>query len=97
MPGRASAAAVRPDDSWVGVCRLAGGDNSEIVKDALDSNNIPSIVMSSAYQALTGESAAVLPSACGNIVMVPREFHEEAEIILEAVLGDGFARMEIRQ
>lgn len=89
-------AAVQPDDSWVPVCRVTGETRSGIAKGALDSNNIPSIVMSSQFSAYGGARGlqAVLGSGHGDVLMVPREFQQEAELILEAVLGEDFDRMD---
>jgi hypothetical protein len=90
-------AATRPDDSWVGVCRIAGALRSELAKGALDSNNIPSMLMPSAYSGMGGRLVSkAMPtlSSGGTIMMVPREFVHEAEIILEAVLGEDFVRLE---
>ena len=98
LPTKATTAAVQPDDSWVGVCRVIGGSGASIAKGALDSNNIPSIVMSSQFSAFGG---SLLPYASpklghGDIVMVPREFVQEAELILEAVLGEDFDRLDMQ-
>jgi hypothetical protein len=93
-----AAAAVKPDDSWVGVCQLSSGLRSELAKGALDSNNIPSMLMPSAYTGSAGSQsnmlAALAPSLSGEIMMVPKEFVQEAEIILEAVLGEDFVKLD---
>jgi hypothetical protein len=101
LPRTGPKAAIRPDDSWVSVCRIRGQVSSELAKGALDSNNIPSMLMSSAYSALSGRLGTgpeiKISAGDGNIMMVPREFVQEAELILEAVLGDDFDKLEIRQ
>ncbi len=91
----ASTSAVVPDDSWVQVGTVKSNGRAGQAKEALDSNNIPSVVMPSkfgpgdVYQALAG---AVKPGSDACLIMVPREFKEEAEIIIETVLGeDGIA------
>jgi hypothetical protein len=96
LPVTTPSAAVQPDDSWVGVCRVAGGTRTGLAKGALDSNNIPSIVMSSQFTAMGGAKGlqAALGSAQGDILMVPREYVEEAELILEAILGEDFDRLD---
>ena len=95
----ASPAAESPDDSWTSICQIGGGMNSTLAKGSLDSNNIPSIVMSSSLDAasfsrltagLSGSSAE------GNVLMVPREYRDQAVLILQAILGDEFREIEIR-
>ena len=99
LPVESPTAAVRPDDSWVGVCRLTGNTRTGLAKGALDSNNIPSIVMSSQFTAYGEGINAVnaLSSSHGDILMVPREFQQEAELILEAILGEDFERPDASQ
>jgi hypothetical protein len=69
-----------------------------MVRGLLDSNNIPSIVMSSAFQPLSRSVGWPAPSGGENadseIVMVPREFHQEAELLLSAVLGEDFDMLD---
>ena len=89
--------ATRPDDSWIGICRIHGGIKGELARGALDSNNIPSMVMSSSFGAIgTGDAHLGKVLTPGEIVMVPREFREEATLILEAVLGEDFQAVERR-
>jgi len=87
-----------PDDSWVSVCRVGSSVKSEMAKGALDSSNIPSIVMSSSFAAhgkgLDYVSGLAQPQAGGNIIMVPREYREEAQLILEAILGDDYSGIQ---
>ena len=85
-----AAAAVTPDDSWVVLGQVASQVKSEMAKGSLDSNNIPSMILSSSF----GVSGSMLGMMAGghhgggDVIMVPREYREDAEIILEAVLGD---------
>ncbi len=94
-----SPAATKPDDSWIGICRVGGLMSSQMIRGLLDSNNIPSIEMSSAFQALDRSVNWPGPSendAVDNeIVMVPREFHQEAELLLAAILGEDFEMLEL--
>ncbi len=87
-----------PDDSWVSVCRVGSVVKSEMAKGALDSNNIPSIVMSSSFSAhgkgLDYVSGLALSEAGGNVIMVPREYRVEAELILQVVLGDDYSGLQ---
>ena len=92
-------AAQEPDESWISIWRTGNSVKSNVAKGALDSNNIPSILMSSSFD--TGKPArstdATIPSSSeANILMVPREYQEEAMIILEAVLGDDFMERDNR-
>jgi hypothetical protein len=84
--------ATRPDDSWVVVGGVARGVSSDAARGTLDSNNIPSVILNQSLlniglnEALdvrfkTGDSG-------GEVILVPKEFREEAALVLEAVLGD---------
>jgi hypothetical protein len=69
-----------------------------MVRGLLDSNNIPSIAMSSAFQPL-GQPLGMVAEVGkrptdSEIVMVPREFQEEAELLLSAVLGEDFEMLD---
>ncbi len=101
LPVQTSSAAVSPDDSWVGVCTISGTIKTGLAKGALDSNNIPSIIMSPKFhtaQGIGALAASISPeSGRGDILMVPREFSDEAHLILEAVLGDDFTSLDSRQ
>ena len=88
------AAAIPPDDSWVQICGVAGGVTSDMAVGALETSNIPTTVISSTF-GLFGLASGLLSSPSSkrkelNFIMVPREFRDEAEVILEAVLGDDF-------
>jgi hypothetical protein len=94
-------AAVVPDDSWVRVCLLVDDSTSQIVRNLLDTNNIPSIVMSTAFQPLgngKGWMAGSKPGIRkGDYLMVPREFRQEVEMLLSAVLGRDFEAIDTAQ
>ncbi len=98
LPSAFGPAAMTPDDSWVGLCRIGYRLPGQTVRGLLDSNNIPSMVMSSAFQPSAGgvSRLAKQPAGAGEseIVMVPREFHEEAELLLSAVLGGEFEALD---
>ena len=101
LPTEGDTAAKSLDNSWVAVCRLHDGLSKDMIRDLLNSNNIPSIVTSSAFQPLgsgVGWIARRQPQASDKeIVMVPREFKDEAELMLSAILGDDFEWMDIRE
>jgi hypothetical protein len=90
-PERSGAAAV-PDNSWVRVYGVKSNMRAERAKGALDSNNIPSVLMPSAMsgpgEETPGDEEQTLSAEDLNVIMVPREFREEAELVIEAVLGD---------
>lgn len=100
-PGMGGTAASSLDNSWVAVCRVHDGLSKEMIRDLLDSNNIPSMVTSSAFQPLgngTGwMTARRSKNSSRDIVMVPREFRDEAELMLSAILGDDFELMDMRE
>lgn len=93
-------AATSPDQSWVAVCSVFNDLSSSLARGALESRNIPSIVMSSTFKAygIDAQYTSQLlnsPKAT-NVIMVPREYIEEASFVLEAVLGDEFGESEAR-
>ena len=85
-------AAFSPDNSWVQVVGVRSNTRAEMAKGALDSNNIPSVLTSSTFIALPRTPEKTPPEAAlnveTNVIMVPREFQEEAEFVIQAVLGD---------
>lgn len=87
----AGPAAITPDDSWVSVASVQTELIAEMARGALESNNIPSVIVSSSFGAYGsgGDASAMLQGVGGGsrLVMVPREFKPEAEMILKAVLG----------
>jgi hypothetical protein len=101
MPATSAAASV-PDNDWVGICKIGTDTTSQLAKGALDSSNIPSIVVSSTFSATGGggmgsfEKGGQLLSG-NNLVMVPREFTDEAELILSAVLGEDFNPIDLQE
>ena len=94
-------AAVAPDGSWVRVCVIGDDLTSQIVRNVLDTNNIPSIIMSTAFQPLgngMGWMAGSKPGIRkGDYLMVPREFRQEVEMLLSAVLGRDFEAIDAAQ
>ena len=85
-------AAMVPDDSWMVVGGVVDNDQKRVAKGSLDSSNIPSMVLPSRFTGF-GSDIPQQPARSnspdeGSLIMVPREFHEEALAILEAVLGD---------
>lgn len=91
-----TSAAVRPDDSWVRVGGVFSGLKADLAKGSLDSSNIPSVVLSSTFGAYgRGMDFGMGLTNSGkesNVIMVPREYKEEAVLILESVLGDDFSQ-----
>lgn len=87
-----SGAAMVPDDSWLVVGGVVSHDQTRVAKGSLDSSNIPSMVLPSKFAAFVSENPQPPTDTNapdeGSLIMVPREFHDEALAILEAVLGD---------
>lgn len=90
-PAKVSPAAMSPDDSWIGVYTVDNEMSSGLICGLLDSNNIPSMVTSAAFQPPSNDIGRSIrlkskTPEC-EIVMVPREFQREAELLLSAILG----------
>jgi hypothetical protein len=93
-------AAAAPDLSWVQICGVRSNLGAENAKGALDSNNIPSVIMSSKF--FSGGKHRVESTFPGlglydySLILVPKEFREEAEIVVEAALGDDWIPLDAR-
>ncbi|UCE25300.1 MAG: hypothetical protein JSU74_04455 [Candidatus Zixiibacteriota bacterium] len=86
------APAVSPDDSWVLVGGVASETKAKVARGSLDSNNIPSVFMPAKLEAPDRKREISLdPALRGtgtDLILVPREFGDEARLLLQAVLGD---------
>jgi hypothetical protein len=91
-------AAEIPDRSWVKVWGVRTNNRAERAKIALDTHNIPSVILGSSFDGKETPKPdyAAMAASPGDltIIMVPREFREEAEWILESALGDDEANID---
>jgi len=89
-----SSAAILPDESWVVIAGIEDGLFKDMAKGSLDSNNIPSLFLSSVSKEEFKQIAPLVSQSLdgmeGNLIVVPREFKDEAILILSSVLGDDF-------
>jgi hypothetical protein len=80
------------DDSWQAVCSVDSGLKTEMAKGALDSGNIPSTVISRTFTAFGGspDPRSTLNDLLGqgNLILVPKEYVDDARLILHGILGD---------
>ena len=81
-----------PDSSWVKVWGVRSNNRAERAKRALDTHNIPSVILGSSFAGaeVPKPDYAALAARTGDltIIMVPREFRDEAEWILESAFLD---------
>lgn len=98
-PARRLTAAMVPDDSWVLVGGVSSLVESKVAKGSLESNNIPAILLPLHLSALSGAGFMLNvdrpPDGDEELIMVPREFREEAVMVLRTVLGETFDEAEI--
>lgn len=91
-------AAVTPDSSWVVVGGVADQVEVMTAKSSLDSSNIPSMVTPSRFgdvdRVPSTSNRAKRPENEGSLIMVPREYQEEATLLLGSILGDDFVDKE---
>ncbi|UCD65124.1 MAG: hypothetical protein JSW34_06760 [Candidatus Zixiibacteriota bacterium] len=85
------AAAISPDDSWVLIGSVDSEAKAKVARGSLDSSNIPSVFLPSRLEA--GRAPESVPtgldlSDSADLILVPKEFGEEARVLLEAVLGE---------
>lgn len=87
-----SGAAGLPDSSWVRVWGMRSNSRAEKAKRALDTHNIPSVLLGSPFAGadLPKPEYAALSARKGDltIILVPKEFRDEAEWVLESALFD---------
>jgi len=87
-----------PDASWVRVWGVRTNNRAERAKRALDKHNIPSVIMASTFAGteIPKPDYAALAARSGEltIIMVPREFRDEAEWVLESTFLDDEAPIE---
>jgi hypothetical protein len=85
---------VRPDESWRAAGAVASGMKAEIARGALESNDIPSEIISKTFGAhgrgLDFVRGPVFAAGEADVILVPGEHAEEAVVILRAVLGDDY-------
>lgn len=85
-----------PDDSWVSVANIKGRRLAERAKQALDSNNIPSMIVpqsfESPFKTPIGQEGAMEISGTDDekLLMVPREYKSEAAILIKSILKKEF-------
>jgi hypothetical protein len=96
--GRTGSAAVQPDDSWVVIGGTISSGESRMAKGSLDSSNIPAMVLplDMTPQTISALAPVGYHPVGGeeDLIMVPREYHEEAVLVLKAVLGEDFGETE---
>ncbi|NOY88010.1 MAG: hypothetical protein GXO93_01300 [FCB group bacterium] len=85
-------AAVIPDDTWVEIGGIADNNKYELAKKTLDSNNIPSVILNEPFTNSFWQNGildkAEISDKHPSWILVPREFSDEAELILYELLGD---------
>lgn len=86
------APAVSPDDSWVLIGGVTSEGKARVARGSLDSNNIPSVFMPSKPDKLAEKEVIdpnpILVDAGADLILVPKEFGDEAKLLLQAILGD---------
>ena len=98
--GKTGSAAIKPDDSWVVVGGTISSSESDMARGSLESSNIPAMMLPPELTPLTvGSGTLSVYRPIGgeeDIIMVPREYHEEAVLLLKAVLGEDFGETEAK-
>lgn len=94
-------AAVAPDDAWLTVGQVRGEMKSEMAQGALDSNDIPAVIVTgSAAKINSASSSSGISQVTGDgsgsyTILVHREQFEKALLVLEAILGEDFLRESV--
>ncbi len=96
---RSFAPAVSPDDSWVLIGGVNGKATSKVAQGSLNSNNIPSVFLPSTggehQEHGLNQAESVMPESQANLILVPKEFGDEAKLVLRAVLGDELKQPDV--
>lgn len=89
--------ATSPDDSWVILGGVKDNKNVESAKGGLDFNNIPSVFLP-AFDQSGLEIFIDTPFSEQNdqphIIMVPREFKDEAMLVLRELVGEALEKFD---
>ena len=81
-----------PDDSWVPVATIKGNRSAEKAKRALDSNNIPSMIMPKSFlhpHSTSSEENTNIEKSSHyqeKLLMVPKDYKMEAKILVRSAL-----------
>ena len=96
---RSFAPAVSPDDSWVLIGGVMGKATSKVAQGSLDSNNIPSVFVPSTISRggdfTVHHASTTVQESQANLILVPKEFGDEARLVLRAVLGDELKQPDV--
>jgi hypothetical protein len=90
---KTATSAVSPDDSWVKVIDFVNRAAAGRAKETLDKSNIPSVIMSAAFDNLHADRLRTEMLDAGAdpcVILVPREFRDEAEIMIESTMGEDY-------
>ncbi len=84
--------AVEPDNSWVVIAGVDDDLNKELAKGAIDSGNIPSLVINTENEKDKELLATLINNNSDfelerNIIMVPNEYRVEALHLLKGLFG----------
>ena len=84
--------ATQPDDSWVIIAGVDDDINKEIAKGAIDSGNIPSLIINTEDEKNKDQLSSLLNNDRAfelerNIIMVPREYRLRALHLLKGLFG----------
>lgn len=94
-------AAVAPDDSWLVVGQVRSEMKSEMAQGALDSNDIPTVIVTgSAAKINSASSSSGIGQVTGDgsgsyTILVHREQFDKAQVVLEAILGEDFLKESV--
>lgn len=89
--------ATSPDESWVIVGGVKDNKSIESAKGGLDFNNIPSVFLPTFDKSgleVFIDTPFAEKSDRPKIIMVPREFKDEAVMILMEIVGDALEKFE---
>lgn len=91
-PGKSRPVAEAPDDSWAVVANIKGRRLAERVKNSLDSNNVPSMIVPQSFASpfktpINNDGGAEISGMDDEkFIMVPREYKEEAAFLVKSIL-----------
>jgi len=86
------------DENWIVVARIGDKMSADYAKETLESYSIPAVVISES--GFLGQAGLNLPSITGKGISkfqihIPAEYREEAEDILNMILGDAWEKGEL--
>lgn len=93
-------AAGPPDDKWISAGRVATQLQAEMARGALESNEIPIVMVSGSVAGhgseLSGVAQLTGDGSGGFTILVHKEQVEQAQLVLDSILGEDYLKEDAK-